>query len=58
MAKNYFDQFDQTPEEEGNYFDQFDVVEQGGPRSFMSRTLDQINPEGAQRRAGQRQTMA
>jgi hypothetical protein len=31
-----------------------EVIDEGGPRSFMSRKLDEINPEGAQRRAGVR----
>ena len=31
-----------------------ELIDEGGPRSFMSRTLDEINPEGAQRRAGVR----
>lgn len=33
---------------------QAEVIDEGGPRSYMSRTLDEINPEGAQRRAGER----
>lgn len=52
--------WDNDPIVSGNPWDNdpiVDVVSQGGPRSLMSRTLDEMDPQGAGRRAGRREYM-